>query len=109
MYKINYNPITGEVSSIQKGNLSFETNYKNSDFRDFLAWNAKQEIQLNWKTPIHVEKPAPEPTQTEKIAALEAMVKRLSGDTKQTDEDIDLMAKTGLITDDEATAMKAGE
>ena len=44
---------------------------------------------------------------TDEVKALKAMVKRLSGDTKQTIEEIDLMVKTGLITEDTAITMKA--
>ena len=44
---------------------------------------------------------------TDEVKALKAMVKMLSGDTKQTTEEIDLMVKTGLITKDAGDAMKA--
>lgn len=92
------------ISCDGKGIPISDTNF---DFREFLDWNAKQETPLDYTTPIQIDKPAPAPSQDEKIAALEVMVKRLSGDVKQTDEEIDLMVKTGLITEDTAATMKA--
>lgn len=104
---ILYDDMTGKVIGVQIGNTSIPKNRRNRDWRKFVAENKKSETPLDIDTPLKIEKPEPDPTPAEKIAALEAMVKRLSGETKQTTEEIDLMVKTGLITEDTAATMKA--
>lgn len=76
-----------------------------------ISWTRKaaeeEKLMADKMIAEHDPTQLPEPSHDEKIAALEAMVRRLSGDTKQTDEEIDLMVKTGLITAETAASMKA--
>jgi hypothetical protein len=62
VYKLNYDKLTGKVSSIQNGNMSIPIAEDNTDFQAFLLWNEQQAIPLDWHTPIAVEPP---PVQTE--------------------------------------------
>ena len=69
MYKINYSPIDGKVSSIQKDdNMSIPIEPMNTDFQQFIEWNAKQKTPLDYETPIAVEPQEPAETLEEKIA-----------------------------------------
>ena len=67
MYKINYD-FQGNPSSIQNDNMSIPICGDNTDFQEFLKWNAEQKDPLDYKTPIAVEPPAPVETLEEKIA-----------------------------------------
>ena len=45
-YKLNYDG-TGKVSSIQNGNMSIPLADGNTDYQQFLEWNAKQTVPLD--------------------------------------------------------------
>ena len=68
MYKIFYDSITGEVTSIQNDNMSIPICEDNTDFQEFLKWNAEQKTPLDYETPIAVEPQEPVETLEEKIA-----------------------------------------
>lgn len=75
MYKINYDSITGQPSSIQRPlgdgrEMSIPFAEGNTDFQDFLVWNKEQEIPLDWQTAIEVIPPEKVITNEEKLDAL---------------------------------------
>jgi len=51
MYTVNYD-IRGNVSGIQKGNMSIPIDEHNTDYQDFLTWNSQQQVPLDLETPI---------------------------------------------------------
>lgn len=71
MYTVNYDPLTGIVTTIQIGNNTIPINEKNMDFHDFLVWNEKQTKPLDWKTPkVMPVPPPPLPTTEERLNKL---------------------------------------
>ena len=63
-YELSYSELTGKVIGIKKGELtSFGLNPDNTDYQDFLLWNAKQAIPLDLNSTIEVVVPEA-PTQT---------------------------------------------
>lgn len=51
MYKLNYD-MQGKVSSIQLGNMSIPLAEGNTDYQQFLEWNAQQETPLDLASTI---------------------------------------------------------
>lgn len=58
MYTLNYD-IQGKISSIQKDNMSIPLAEDNSDFQQFLEWNAEQDVPLDLDSTIEVVPPVP--------------------------------------------------
>ena len=71
MYIINYDNETGKVTSIRRSDgADIPICTDNTDFQQFLEWNAKQKTPLDYETPIAVEPPAPVETLEEKITRI---------------------------------------
>lgn len=51
MYNVNYGP-DGKPCSIQKGNMSIPLCADNTDYQEFLIWNAKQTVPLDLQSSI---------------------------------------------------------
>ena len=84
-YTINYDRFGKPYLTLDAMSIPFDE--KNKDFRDFLAWNAKQANPLDWQTPIVMPTPPPSPPtinyRFDKLIALLATNKIL------TQEDLD--------------------
>jgi len=72
MYKINY--YNGEPIGIQKDRMSIPISLDNRHFVEFLEWNEKQEVPLDYVTPIEVEPPEPPETLEEQITRIATKV-----------------------------------
>lgn len=74
MYKFNYDLITGEINSIQNGNMSIPLCEGNTDYQDFLIWNSEQVTPLDLESTIEVVKPIPPRNLEKEIDELKAQV-----------------------------------
>lgn len=93
MYTVYYDPRTGEPQGIKKGeNTSFGFNPDNTDFAEFLKWNAEQATPLDWQTPIA---PAPPSADEVRRAALKARLRGKQTLTQQ--EASDLLMELGRV------------
>lgn len=54
MCTINYSQITGKIISIQNGNMSIPLAEDNTDYQQFLEWNAQQETPLDLESTIEI-------------------------------------------------------
>lgn len=59
MYTVNYHPLTGLPDSIQHDKQSIPIDPQNSDFQEFLVWNAQQPSPLDYQTGIGAYVPSP--------------------------------------------------
>ena len=74
MYQLIYDFQTGQVSSIQNGNMSIPLCEGNSDYQDFLKWNSEQETPLDLNSTIEVVPPEPARDLAKEIDDLKAQV-----------------------------------
>ena len=74
MYKLNYDPQTGKVSSIQNGNMSIPLCPDNTDYQQFLIWNKAQKTPLDLKSTIAPVVPEPARDLAKEIDVLYAQV-----------------------------------
>ena len=77
-YKIVYSH-NGIPLCVQTEDMSIPFDESNRDFRAFFEWNTEQETPLDWKTPISVEVPLPEPSLQDQVDALTLIVQTLAG------------------------------
>ena len=75
MYTLSYDKTTGKVVSIIKANSAIPICEDNTDFQDFLKWNAEQETPLDLDSTIEPVVPEKARDLAKEIDDLKARVK----------------------------------